>query len=70
MRNLLLGSYMFDFVFVIETFLLSISITSIIVLNVCYHIQLLGDEVYHYSSKLMMKEAKFGGKHLWHQDYG
>ncbi|XP_047738002.1 L-proline trans-4-hydroxylase isoform X2 [Hyalella azteca] len=29
-----------------------------------------GDEVYHYHSKLMMKEAKTGGAFLWHQDYG
>ncbi|KAK7095044.1 L-proline trans-4-hydroxylase-like [Littorina saxatilis] len=32
--------------------------------------QLLGGEVYHYHTKLMMKEAKTGGKHVWHQDYG
>ena len=33
--------------------------------------QLLGGwELYHYHSKLMMKEAKTGGAHLWHQDYG
>lgn len=31
---------------------------------------LLGDEVYHYHTKLMMKQAKTGGKHNWHQDYG
>jgi len=31
---------------------------------------LLGDEVYHYHSKLMLKEAKVGGKWEWHQDYG
>lgn len=30
--------------------------------------QLLGGEVYHYHTKLMMKEAKTGGSHLWHQD--
>jgi len=29
-----------------------------------------GQEIYHYHSKLMMKEAKTGGAHLWHQDYG
>ena len=29
-----------------------------------------GEEVYHYHSKLMMKEPKTGGAHLWHQDYG
>ena len=34
----------------------------------CY--QLLDEEVYHFHTKLMMKEARFGGKHLWHQDYG
>ena len=29
-----------------------------------------GEEIYHYHSKLMMKEAKTGGAFLWHQDYG
>lgn len=29
-----------------------------------------GDEIYHYHSKLMMKDAKSGGAFLWHQDYG
>jgi len=29
-----------------------------------------GHEIYHYHSKLMMKEARTGGAHLWHQDYG
>ena len=29
-----------------------------------------GEEIYHYHSKLMMKEPKTGGAHLWHQDYG
>ncbi|XP_067662633.1 L-proline trans-4-hydroxylase-like isoform X1 [Haliotis asinina] len=32
--------------------------------------KLLGGEVYHYHTKLMMKEAFTGGKHVWHQDYG
>ncbi|XP_021358064.1 uncharacterized protein LOC110453446 [Mizuhopecten yessoensis] len=32
--------------------------------------KLLGGEVYHYSSKLMMKEPLIGGKQEWHQDYG
>lgn len=32
--------------------------------------KLLEGEVYHYHTKLMMKEARTGGKHLWHQDYG
>jgi len=32
--------------------------------------QLLHDEVYHYHSKLMIKEAYVGGKWQWHQDYG
>lgn len=32
--------------------------------------KLLGGEVYHYHTKVMMKEARTGGKHLWHQDYG
>jgi ectoine hydroxylase-related dioxygenase (phytanoyl-CoA dioxygenase family) len=31
---------------------------------------LLGDEVYHYHHKLMLKEAKVGGAWEWHQDYG
>jgi len=31
---------------------------------------LLKDEVYHYHSKLMLKEAFIGGKWQWHQDYG
>lgn len=29
-----------------------------------------GDEIYHYHSKLMMKNAQTGGRHVWHQDYG
>ena len=33
--------------------------------------KLLGvDELYHYHTKLMMKEARTGGAHVWHQDYG
>ncbi|XP_070581924.1 L-proline trans-4-hydroxylase-like isoform X2 [Ptychodera flava] len=32
--------------------------------------QLLGGEVYHYHTKLMMKEAHTGGQFNWHQDYG
>lgn len=32
--------------------------------------QLLGGEVYHYHTKLMMKEAHSGGSFVWHQDYG
>jgi hypothetical protein len=32
--------------------------------------QLLGDEVYHYHSKLSAKEPKVGGAWEWHQDYG
>lgn len=31
---------------------------------------LLGGDVYHYHSKLMMKDAHTGGAHLWHQDFG
>lgn len=31
---------------------------------------LLGGKCYHYHTKLMMKDAKTGGAHLWHQDYG
>ncbi|CAL4104674.1 unnamed protein product, partial [Meganyctiphanes norvegica] len=29
-----------------------------------------GEEIYHYHSKLMMKDAKTGGAWCWHQDYG
>ncbi len=32
--------------------------------------QLLGDEPYHYHSKMIMKEAHTGGAWAWHQDYG
>ena len=31
---------------------------------------LLEDEVYHYHSKMIMKEARVGGAWAWHQDYG
>ncbi|MDB4533828.1 phytanoyl-CoA dioxygenase family protein [Vicingaceae bacterium] len=31
---------------------------------------LLGDEVYHYHSKLSAKQPKVGGAWEWHQDYG
>src|SRR5271156_5097804 len=30
----------------------------------------LGDEVYHYNSKVMLKEPRVGGAWEWHQDYG
>jgi hypothetical protein len=32
--------------------------------------QILDDEVYHYHSKMIMKDAKIGGAWAWHQDYG
>lgn len=32
--------------------------------------KLIGGEVYHYHSKLVMKDARTGGKFVWHQDYG
>ncbi|XP_013382437.1 uncharacterized protein LOC106153161 [Lingula anatina] len=32
--------------------------------------KLLGGEVYHYHSKVIMKEPFTGGAHIWHQDYG
>jgi hypothetical protein len=32
--------------------------------------QLLGDEVYHYHSKMILKDPKVGGAWEWHQDYG
>ena len=31
---------------------------------------LLQDEVYHYHSKMILKDAKVGGAWAWHQDYG
>ena len=32
--------------------------------------QILEGEVYHYHSKMIMKDAKIGGAWAWHQDYG
>ncbi len=32
--------------------------------------QLLGGEVYHYHSKMILKDPKVGGAWDWHQDYG
>ena len=32
--------------------------------------QLLGDEVYHYHHKMILKEPHVGGAWEWHQDYG
>src|ERR1700722_19994296 len=32
--------------------------------------KLLGGEVYHYHSKMIMKDARVGGSWAWHQDYG
>lgn len=32
--------------------------------------QLLGDEVYHYHNKMILKEPYEGGAWAWHQDYG
>ena len=32
--------------------------------------KILDDEVYHYHSKMIMKDAKVGGAWTWHQDYG
>src|SRR5580692_10732406 len=32
--------------------------------------RLLGGEVYHYHSKMIMKDARVGGAWTWHQDYG
>jgi ectoine hydroxylase-related dioxygenase (phytanoyl-CoA dioxygenase family) len=32
--------------------------------------KVLGGEVYHYHSKMVMKDAKVGGAWTWHQDYG
>jgi ectoine hydroxylase len=32
--------------------------------------QILGGEVYHYHSKMIMKDPRVGGAWTWHQDYG
>ena len=32
--------------------------------------KLLGGEVYHYHSKMIMKDPRIGGAWTWHQDYG
>jgi len=32
--------------------------------------KLLGGEVYHYHSKMILKDPKIGGAWAWHQDYG
>lgn len=32
--------------------------------------KILGGEVYHYHSKMVMKEPRVGGAWAWHQDYG
>src|SRR6266699_3365837 len=32
--------------------------------------KLLGGEVYHYHSKMIMKDPRVGGAWTWHQDYG
>lgn len=32
--------------------------------------ELLGGEVYHYHSKMILKDARTGGAWAWHQDYG
>jgi ectoine hydroxylase len=32
--------------------------------------ELLGDEVYHYHSKMILKDPEIGGAWTWHQDYG
>lgn len=32
--------------------------------------QLIGGEVYHYHSKMVLKDARTGGAWAWHQDYG
>lgn len=32
--------------------------------------KLMGGEVYHWCSLLMLKDARVGGAHHWHQDYG
>lgn len=32
--------------------------------------RLLGDEIYHYHSKMILKDPRIGGAWDWHQDYG
>ena len=32
--------------------------------------KLIGQEVYHFHTKLMIKEPKVGGQWVWHQDFG
>ena len=32
--------------------------------------RILGGEVYHYHSKMILKDAQVGGTWEWHQDYG
>ncbi len=32
--------------------------------------QLIGEEAYHYHSKMILKDARVGGAWAWHQDYG
>ncbi|MGH8595791.1 MAG: phytanoyl-CoA dioxygenase family protein, partial [Gammaproteobacteria bacterium] len=32
--------------------------------------RILGGEVYHYHSKMILKDARVGGAWTWHQDYG
>ncbi len=32
--------------------------------------QVLGEEAYHYHSKMILKDARVGGAWAWHQDYG
>ncbi|MEQ1843599.1 MAG: phytanoyl-CoA dioxygenase family protein, partial [Verrucomicrobiales bacterium] len=31
---------------------------------------ILGEEAYHYHSKMILKDARVGGAWAWHQDYG
>ena len=38
------------------------------IVNACE--QILEGEVYHYHSKMILKDAKVGGAWAWHQDYG
>ena len=45
-----------------------VNIFGIFTLSVTF--QLLGGEVYHYHSKMMLKGAQRGAKHHWHQDFG
>ena len=47
-----------------------LSISNFYLYKFMFLLQLLGGEVYHYHGKVISKEPKEGGQHVWHQDYG